>query len=69
LLGCGIDSAEIEVEGGEVPILDGSSLPFVNRLLEAGEEEIDLPKSVLRILKPIHVCIQLHSQTNSELIV
>ena len=36
LAGCGIHNALIEIDGPEVPILDGSSRPFVARFLRAG---------------------------------
>ncbi|MBK7947954.1 MAG: UDP-3-O-[3-hydroxymyristoyl] N-acetylglucosamine deacetylase [Deltaproteobacteria bacterium] len=36
LFALGIHNAEIEVEGGEVPVLDGSAAPFVTRLRRAG---------------------------------
>lgn len=36
LVGCGIDDVAITVEGGEVPILDGSAAPWVEAIAEAG---------------------------------
>jgi UDP-3-O-[3-hydroxymyristoyl] N-acetylglucosamine deacetylase len=36
LAGLGIDNCRIELDGPEVPILDGSSLPFVEAILRAG---------------------------------
>src|SRR5512142_3373618 len=36
LAGMGIDNCRVEVDGPEVPILDGSSAPFVYLLQEAG---------------------------------
>lgn len=36
LYGLGIDNASVLVDGEELPILDGSSAPFVDRLLDAG---------------------------------
>lgn len=36
LYGLGIDNARIEVDGPEIPILDGSAAPFVEMILEAG---------------------------------
>ncbi len=35
LTGCGIDNAVIELDGSEPPIMDGSSRPFVNLIMEA----------------------------------
>ena len=39
LFGCQVDNAVIEINGEEIPILDGSSKPFVDAILEAGLEE------------------------------
>ncbi len=41
LSGKGITNAIIEVDGPEIPILDGSALPFVNMINEAGIETLD----------------------------
>lgn len=39
LVGLGIDNVLLEIDGGEVPILDGSAAIFVQKILEAGIEE------------------------------
>ena len=39
MFGCQVDNALIEINGEEIPILDGSSKPFVDAILEAGLEE------------------------------
>lgn len=39
IYGCEIDNALIEINGPEVPILDGSAQPFVAKILETGIEE------------------------------
>ncbi|HPP16747.1 MAG TPA: UDP-3-O-acyl-N-acetylglucosamine deacetylase [Dictyoglomaceae bacterium] len=44
-----ISNLLIEVEGEEIPILDGSSLPWVNLLKQAGIKEQKVPKDVLEI--------------------
>lgn len=36
LFACGIDNAEIHLSGGEIPMMDGSALPFVNLIQAAG---------------------------------
>ncbi len=43
----GVDNIIIEVEGAEFPIMDGSSLPFVKKILEVGLIEQDMPKQYL----------------------
>ncbi|MBT4040373.1 MAG: UDP-3-O-acyl-N-acetylglucosamine deacetylase [Rhodospirillales bacterium] len=53
LAGCGIDNAVIELNGPEVPIMDGSSEPFVFLLECAGVVEQDADRRVVRGLKTI----------------
>ncbi|MBT3660194.1 MAG: UDP-3-O-acyl-N-acetylglucosamine deacetylase [Rhodospirillaceae bacterium] len=55
LAGCGIDNAKIEIDGPEVPIMDGSSAPFVSLVEEAGVVELNAPRRIIRVLKPIEV--------------
>lgn len=55
LAGCGLDNALIEIDGPEVPIMDGSAAPFVMLFECAGSVEQDAPRRALRILKPITV--------------
>ncbi|MCL2011990.1 MAG: UDP-3-O-acyl-N-acetylglucosamine deacetylase [Cystobacterineae bacterium] len=51
----GIDNARIEVNGPELPILDGSAAPFVSILQEAGLREQEVPKTYMVIKKTITV--------------
>jgi len=55
LAGCGVDNAVIEVGGPEVPIMDGSSRPFVDMVASAGVVNQDKPRRVIRILKTVSV--------------
>ncbi len=55
LAGCGIDNAVIEVDGPEIPILDGSAAPFVFLIDCAGVVEQEAPRRVIEILRPIEV--------------
>ncbi|MCW8955295.1 MAG: UDP-3-O-acyl-N-acetylglucosamine deacetylase [Gammaproteobacteria bacterium] len=55
MAGLGIDNAYIDLSAGEVPIMDGSSGPFVFLLQSAGIVEQDAPKRFIRIKKPILV--------------
>jgi UDP-3-O-[3-hydroxymyristoyl] N-acetylglucosamine deacetylase len=50
-----IDNAYIELDNLELPILDGSGLPFVELLQEAGVQELAQPRRYLRIAKPVAV--------------
>jgi len=51
----GIDNAIVELDGEEMPIMDGSSLPFVQILDRAGRRSQDAPRRVIEILAPIEV--------------
>lgn len=55
LFGCAIHNALIEIDGPEVPILDGSSVPFVEGFLARGIQEQSSPVRAIRILKPVEV--------------
>jgi UDP-3-O-[3-hydroxymyristoyl] N-acetylglucosamine deacetylase len=55
LAGSAIHNAVIDIDGPEVPILDGSAAPFVRGILAAGIDEQDAPVRAIRILKPITV--------------
>jgi len=53
--GLGVDNAIVEVEGGEVPIFDGSAIAFVEAIEAAGLERQDAPRRYIKVLKPIRV--------------
>lgn len=55
MAGLGIDNAYVDLSAGEVPIMDGSSGPFVFLLQSAGIVEQDAAKRFIRIKKPILV--------------
>jgi len=55
LAGCGVDNALVELDGPEVPIMDGSAAPFVSAILVAGVMAQDEPLRVLRILSSVSV--------------
>lgn len=55
LAGFAIHNALIEIDGPEVPILDGSSVPFIQGFLAAGIEEQFLPVRAVRVLKAVEV--------------
>jgi len=52
---CEIDNLHIEIDGPEVPILDGSSIDFIHLLENARINEQKALRRVIRILKPITV--------------
>jgi UDP-3-O-[3-hydroxymyristoyl] N-acetylglucosamine deacetylase len=53
--GLGVDNIIAELDGPELPILDGSSRPFVELLTQAGVKEQGAPRRVLKILEPVEV--------------
>ncbi len=55
LSACGIDNAIIELDAPEVPIMDGSSEPFVKAIRKAGVKTQAAPRRAIKILKEISV--------------
>lgn len=56
LAGTGITNAVVEVNGPEIPILDGSSAPFVQGIVEAGLRYYpDAPLHAIRVLRDVEV--------------
>lgn len=55
LAGLGVDNVYIEVDASEIPIMDGSSGPFVYLLQEAGIVEQAAPKKFIRVKKTVEV--------------
>lgn len=53
--GLGIDNAVVELDGPEVPIMDGSAAPFVFLIKSAGIREQNAPKRFLLIRRPFKV--------------
>lgn len=55
LRGMNVDNVRIELDGAEVPVMDGSAMPFVKLIEEAGVEAQSAPRKVIRILKDVTV--------------
>lgn len=53
LTGLGIDNVMIEIDGPEVPILDGSAMPFINAIESVGIEEQTEEKDFFVVTEPI----------------
>jgi UDP-3-O-[3-hydroxymyristoyl] N-acetylglucosamine deacetylase len=51
----GVDDVVVEVDGPEVPIMDGSAAPFVILIHEAGLRPLATPRRYLKILKPVEI--------------
>ncbi len=55
LYALGVDDARVELDGPEVPILDGSARPFVDLVLAAGVRELPTLRQYITIVRPIEV--------------
>jgi UDP-3-O-[3-hydroxymyristoyl] N-acetylglucosamine deacetylase len=51
----GVDNAVVELDGPEVPIMDGSAAAFVSLLDRAGLRRQDAPRCAIEILQPVEV--------------
>lgn len=55
LAGLQIDNVVIETQGHEIPAMDGSSQPFVSRIMEVGRQLQPAPRRYVKILQPLEV--------------
>ncbi|MFM7084551.1 MAG: UDP-3-O-acyl-N-acetylglucosamine deacetylase [Hyphomicrobium sp.] len=55
LRGLSVDNCIIEIDGKEVPIMDGSSAAFVDAIDDVGVSELSAPRNYIQVLKPIRV--------------
>ena len=55
LSGLGIDNAEVEIDGPEVPMMDGSALPFIKMIRRAGTRELKKPREVISLSRPVYL--------------
>jgi UDP-3-O-[3-hydroxymyristoyl] N-acetylglucosamine deacetylase len=55
LSGLGVDNVVIELDGPEVPIVDGSAAPFVAAIDQAGVISLSAPRRYIKVLKPVRV--------------
>ena len=55
LCGLGIDNAVVEIDGPEVPIMDGSAEPFVAAIDQAGTVTLSATRRYIQVLKPVRV--------------
>ena len=53
LTGLGLDNVLMEIDGPEMPIMDGTSMPFVKALEKAGQEEQEADREYFVITEPI----------------
>jgi UDP-3-O-[3-hydroxymyristoyl] N-acetylglucosamine deacetylase len=57
LAGLGVDDVRVEIDGPEVPILDGSAAPFVMLLHEAGLRPLAVPREYVRVKEPVELVL------------
>jgi len=50
---CGIDNVFVEINALELPILDGSSQPFIEMLAQAGTRKLRRPRHYIHVVKPL----------------
>jgi len=55
LYGAGVDNAHIDIDGPEVPIMDGSATPFLREIARAGVKQTTKPRKFLVVRKPVSV--------------
>ncbi len=55
LRGLNVDNVAIEIDGPEVPIMDGSAAPFVDAIDQAGLTARALPRRYIEVIKPVRV--------------
>lgn len=55
LAGLGVDNVEVEIDGPEVPIMDGSAAAFVAAIDRAGVKTLQASRRHIKVLKPVRV--------------
>src|SRR5271170_2456014 len=55
LYAIGVDNAVVEIDGPEIPIMDGSAAPFVDAIDRAGIVATSSPRRCIKVLKPVRV--------------
>jgi len=53
LYSCGVDNVYVEIDALELPILDGSSKPFIELLAQAGTRKLRRQRRYIRVVKPL----------------
>ncbi len=53
--GLGVDDVIVELDGPEVPAMDGSSAPFVDLMLQVGLKQSPAPRRAIQVLKTVEV--------------
>jgi UDP-3-O-[3-hydroxymyristoyl] N-acetylglucosamine deacetylase len=51
----GLDNLIVEVEGAEMPIMDGSSFPFIEAIEQVGIVNLGVKRRYIRVIKPVRI--------------
>jgi UDP-3-O-[3-hydroxymyristoyl] N-acetylglucosamine deacetylase len=51
----GLDNVLIEVDGAEMPIMDGSSMPFIDAIEQVGLVSLGVKRRYIRVTKPVRI--------------
>lgn len=63
--GLGVDNAIVDIDAAELPVMDGSSAPFVSLIEQAGIVDLAQPRRVIEILRTVQVGDETRSATLS----
>jgi UDP-3-O-[3-hydroxymyristoyl] N-acetylglucosamine deacetylase len=55
LYAMGIDNVVVEVDGAEMPIMDGSSYPFIEAIEQVGTVNLGIKRRYIRVVKPVRI--------------
>lgn len=55
LYAMGIDNIIVEVDGAEMPIMDGSSYPFIEAIEQVGTVNLGIKRRYIRVVKPVRI--------------
>lgn len=55
LYASGIDNIVVEVQGAEMPIMDGSSAAFIEAIEQVGIKTLGAKRRYIRVVKPVHI--------------
>lgn len=58
--GAGVDNLDVEIDGGELPGMDGSARPFVEAMLESGRVDQERPRKTFRLRSPVSLSGETH---------
>ena len=55
LRGLNVDNLIVEVEGNEIPVMDGSARPYVEAIRQTGLKQLAVPRCFIRVKKPVRI--------------